>query len=815
LRIAVLSRNFSAQGGGAERYAIKLVEQLVARHDVHVFAQSVSHSCPGVTYHTISGLPGFKPRWINQLWFAFATWKATRQGFDVVHSHETSWHGDVQTVHVLPVRHTLFVGRKGAVRFLRWMKVLASPRLLAYLFLERARFTHMPSRTVVATSDLLRQALESSYPHLRGETKVVAPGVDCATSPAAVEQRASIRVRLGLPVCGHGLLYVGNDFLKKGLPTLLHAMPLLPSDYWLAVVGQGEQAVAMYTLASKLALVGRVHFLGALADVEPAYMAADCLVHPTLEDTYGMVVLEAMAHKLPVVVSNARYCGISAELTDGLEACLLDDPESAPAVAQRVLHVFEDVHSTEKMTREAYQFASERSWTRVAEHYELFYQQMTTKNKPRWLVLAHAFNMDGRAASQTITDKLPHLEAAGVEVVVLSGVSGRKDRHYEHHQLWPVGPAGVRFEARHVLQRRLGKGLLYRMVLLVLTLFLLPLMLMEKLWRPIESSWSWWFSAYLKGRAMARQRPFDLIYSTGGAYAAHLAGRALKRSLGIPWLAEVHDPFLTPGTAPHTAQQKMQAKVETLICREADVAVWFTEQALASARVRHPELGDRGRMLLPGIDQPFKELPPYQRGPKFVVGHFGSLSATRNLVPFIEALEALQHIRPDLVAAIELQVTGGPLDPVSAARIESSPIRGCIRHLGRIEADPITGLSGREQILRRMRSVDVLLLLHGQEPICAEYIPSKLYEYLWMQRPVLATVHCNPQMAAILRGQGHVVVETGQGNANLRLADELLSLYQRWHDHGLPDSGLSSPYTTQAAVEYLLCWTGVKAERHS
>ncbi len=64
---------------------------------------------------------------------------------------------------------------------------------------------------------------------------------------------------------------------------------------------------------------------------------------------------------------------------------------------------------------------------------------MTAPSRQRWLILAHAFNMDGRAASQTITDKLPHLRRAGIEVVVLSGVSGTRDAVIEHHQLWPPG----------------------------------------------------------------------------------------------------------------------------------------------------------------------------------------------------------------------------------------------------------------------------------------------------------------------------------------------------------------------------------------
>jgi hypothetical protein len=130
-----------------------------------------------------------------------------------------------------------------------------------------------------------------------------------------------------------------------------------------------------------------------------------------------------------------------------------------------------------------------------------------------------------------------------------------------------------------------------------------------------------------------------------------------------------------------------------------------------------------------------------------------------------------------------------------------------VRHLGRIEADPKTGLSGREQILRRMRSADVLLLLHGIEPICAEYIPSKLYEYLWIQRPILATVHGNVQLAALLRGQGHKVVDVGDGEIGaLGLAHVLDRLYERWCQGGLPDQRGISPYTTHAAVMQLLQW---------
>ncbi|WP_342617703.1 glycosyltransferase [Rhodoferax sp. GW822-FHT02A01] len=809
MRIAVLSRNFSSTGGGAERYAIALVEQLAPRHEVHVFSQTIAHQFPGVTYHTVP-LPMKRPRWINQLWFAYATWKATRSGFDIVHSHENTWHGNVQTVHVLPVKHTLFDGKTGVAKLLRWAKVVTSPRLLAYLWLEKARYAIAPRRTVIVTSDWLRQVMERCFPQVRTSLKVVAPGVTGVFASADLDEKRTARAALQLPKAGQGLLFVGNDFRKKGLPTLFQALLGLP-DIWLAVVGQGEQDAAMRQMASELHLTERVHFLGALEQMDTAYRAVDCLVHPTLEDTYAMVVLEAMSHGLPVVVSGPRYCGIAAELTAGLNAVVLQDPQSTQEVRQAIAGILRDPLAASALGNHARAFAAQHTWQQVGQQHEQIYQRVAPRFQQRWLVLSHAFNMDGRAASQTITDKLPHLEAAGIELVVLSGVSGRQDAWYEHYQLWPAGPAGIRFELRHVMRKHLGPGMGYRAVMLLASLVLLPFMLVEKLLRPVESSWSWWLSAYIKGLLLLRARKFDLIYSTGGAFAAHVGAAALKRTTGVRWLAEVHDPMVTPGSVPTTPQQKMQARVETTICREADVAIWFTEAALASAKRRNPELGERGHMMLPGVDAPAFQLEPYKPTSKFVIGHFGSLSETRNLSLVISAMDQLMDEIPALVGVMELHVYGGPLDHISDAARQNAKY-GFLRHFGRIETDPVTGKSGREQILQKMRSADVLLLLHGIEPICAEYIPSKMYEYLWMQRPILALVYCNVQLGAILSGSGHTTIDMQDESvksaaSNIAKIREKMEAYAgMWMTSGIPDSPLGSRYSTGNTVRQLLNW---------
>ena len=88
LKIAVLHRTFRRDAGGAEAYAVAIALELSASHDVHVFTQEMDNTLDAVTYHPI---PLFfkRPRWLNQLWFALATWWLTRHGFDIVHYMKT------------------------------------------------------------------------------------------------------------------------------------------------------------------------------------------------------------------------------------------------------------------------------------------------------------------------------------------------------------------------------------------------------------------------------------------------------------------------------------------------------------------------------------------------------------------------------------------------------------------------------------------------------------------------------------------------------------------------------------------------------
>lgn len=381
LKVAVLSRNFRSTGGGAERYSMALVEQLAAKHEIHVFAQEFDQSFPGVTFHRVP-LPFTRPRWINQWWFALATWLLTRKGYELVHSHENTWHGKVQTVHVLPIKYTLLAGRTGVNAILRWLKILTSPRLIAYLWLERLRFNIRDGRTIIVTSTTLYSVMFDAYPKARQALRVLTPGVTKIAEAPGAETKLAVRRLLGLPEAGHCILFVGNDFRKKGLPTLLEALKALPVSCYLAVVGNPSQVAGFEELVAGLELTSRVFFLGAMESVKPAYEAADVLAHPTLEDTFAMVVLEAMACGLPVVVSGAHYCGITALLSDGENALFLEDPQDASDLAAQLSLLLSDAKLRTRLASNGAKFAEGHLWVTQGRQLQSIYQAVSMVKAP-------------------------------------------------------------------------------------------------------------------------------------------------------------------------------------------------------------------------------------------------------------------------------------------------------------------------------------------------------------------------------------------------------------------------------------------------
>jgi hypothetical protein len=100
-----------------------------------------------------------------------------------------------------------------------------------------------------------------------------------------------------------------------------------------------------------------------------------------------------------------------------------------------------------------------------------------------------------------------------------------------------------------------------------------------------------------------------------------------------------------------------------------------------------------------------------------------------------------------------------------------------------------------------MSEVDCLLLLHGSQPVCEEYIPSKLYEYLWMGPVILAGVWKNPELEGILSSQGHIAVASDDVNA---YAHSIEAILDKWQANALVQEPRPSPYTAKRSAQQLI-----------
>jgi len=422
----------------------------------------------------------------------------------------------------------------------------------------------------------------------------------------------------------------------------------------------------------------------------------------------------------------------------------------------------------------------------------------------RWLILSHGFNMDGRAASQTITDKIPYLLAAGIELQVLSAVTGTLDLNIGHRQLLPWGPSGFRFDFRHWLRLRIGKGASYSLLVLAVTLLLAPFILVERLLFGFTSQWSWSLPTALVGVWRVHRKQVDLVYSTGGAWSAHLAGWWIKRLTGVRWIAEIHDPMIEPGKTEHFSRdERARAWLERKICADADSVWWFTEGAYQTALARNPQMGERGFAVLAGAEPPHIKGEHHYRE-TIELGHFGSLTTGRSLVPFLRALAEFIREEPRARSSIRIHVYGSSVDESSSQALRQLQLEDMVIAHGRLERDAKTGQSGREQVMRHMQECDALLLMHGADPYCAEYIPSKFYEYLWARRPVFALTHLNPQLDALVKQRQSYLAPSTDSAAVLA---ELRRLWLDWQNRNLHEPPVG-PISVGDAVQSILSRRG-------
>jgi glycosyltransferase involved in cell wall biosynthesis len=185
---------------------------------------------------------------------------------------------------------------------------------------------------------------------------------------------ASERVSFGLPELVPMALFVGDiRSPRKNIQTLLQALRRIPHLH-LAVAGDTRRSPAP-GLAKTLNIADRVHFLGKTPRIAALMRSVDLFVFPSLYEAHPLVVLEAMASGLPVVLSK----NIGSVKSYGALFEVVVDPEDAAVLAASISKVLDSMERREGMARMARQRALSLNWSKTAEAYLQTYEAMVRR----------------------------------------------------------------------------------------------------------------------------------------------------------------------------------------------------------------------------------------------------------------------------------------------------------------------------------------------------------------------------------------------------------------------------------------------------
>ena len=198
----------------------------------------------------------------------------------------------------------------------------------------------------------------------REKIQIIPDGVEIPATFLTAEERVRERQQW----VGQGfemVLSVGVLQTRKNTLNALRALEKLPERYRLVLVGgNGYGSEAIHEYIRRQGFGPRVRVLGHVPGrkLHSLYQAASVLLFPSLEEGFGLPVLEGMANRLPVVASRT-----SSLPEVGGEAALYVDPHDPQDIADKVLRAVEDSELRRKMIQQGLARAQKFTWRRTAE----------------------------------------------------------------------------------------------------------------------------------------------------------------------------------------------------------------------------------------------------------------------------------------------------------------------------------------------------------------------------------------------------------------------------------------------------------------
>jgi glycosyltransferase involved in cell wall biosynthesis len=240
----------------------------------------------------------------------------------------------------------------------------------------------------------------------------------------------------------------------------------------------------------------------------------------------------------------------------------------------------------------------------------------------------------------------------------------------------------------------------------------------------------------------------DVLATFGSPMSDHLIGLALKRRLGVPWVAHFSDPWVDNPFLPYDRLTRgFNRALEARVLREADRLVFTSEETVELVAAKQGRgILEKARVLGHAFEPEMFDAPAARDESAVVVRYLGDFYGQRSPAPLFEALRRLLAADPSTLAGVRFELIGSK----GEGRLEAAGIADLPEGLV-VSLPPVKYLES----LRLMRAAHGLLVIDAPADVSV-FLPSKLIDYVGAARPVFGITPKGTAAALIRRLGGWV-----------------------------------------------------------
>ncbi len=299
-------------------------------------------------------------------------WKYRKENFDIIHWFQPRLY---PFFWLAPARHIVVTAHGAGEMYLKLPFIFSS-----WVYQMVMKHCNRYMAAVIGVSHFAKGEIEEWYKVPPEKTFVTYPGGGERFAPIP-RQDAQVIVKNSYGISGPFMLDVSRLEPHKNIGTLIRAYRIARDRgvrHKLVIVGKDSgEYQTLHALASSLGIQDDIIFaLTANAEeLNALYVAADALVFPSLNEGFGLPLVEAMSTGTPIVTSNIASM---PEVTEG--AALLVDPNNAEEISSAMVRLLSDKGLQEKLRARGFERAKMFRWSETARETIKLYEEVLRKS---------------------------------------------------------------------------------------------------------------------------------------------------------------------------------------------------------------------------------------------------------------------------------------------------------------------------------------------------------------------------------------------------------------------------------------------------